>query len=155
MPSKSNPQSGNKYLAVERVSNRDSRKTITILLVILALGLLNVYLNPLQPFFNDVMGVESVNGCPLLTFAGIPCPMCGMGRVFSCMTDMNLERTFYYNPLGLVFYILIGFVFCLLLGISMNKYRLILKKPAQKLWYIPVLFLIVMWILNILYGHHH
>jgi hypothetical protein len=155
MPSNNNGPGGNKYFAVERISYMDSRRTTIILLTILAVGLLSVYLNPFEPFFNDVLGIQSVNGCPLLTFAGIPCPMCGMGRVFSCMTDFYIARSFYYNPLGLVFYLIFGFVFCVILGLSLNKRKLILKKPAQKLWYIPVLFVVLMWILNILYGHHH
>src|SRR4030095_3631147 len=115
----------------------------------------SVYINPLEPFFNNVLGIPSVNGCPLLTFAGVPCPMCGMGRVFSCITDFHIAESFYYNPLGLVFYLILLSVFCILSVLSIRKKKLILKKPAQKLWYMPALFLVIMWILNILYGHHH
>ncbi len=154
MPSKSKLLDNN-YFKIVHASNRESINISRTLLAILILGLISVYLNPLEPFFNKVLGIPSVNGCPLLTFAGIPCPLCGMGRVFSCMTDFYITRSFYYNPLGLVFYLLFGFVFCIILGLSLNKRKLILKKPAQKLWYIPVLFLLVMWILNIIYGHHH
>lgn len=155
MLSKSNPNPGNKYFSVEPASGSQSRNTLLTLLVIFIVGLLAVYINPTELFINDVLGIPSVNGCPLLTFANIPCPMCGMGRVFSCITDLYVAKSFYYNPLGLVFYLIIGFIFCVVLVLSLRKKRLILKKPAQSLWYIPVLFLLVMWILNILYGHHH
>lgn len=146
---------GNKYYSVVPASSSQSRNTLLILAGILAAGLLFVYLNPFEPFFNDVLGIESVNGCPLLTFTGIPCPMCGMGRVFSCLTDFYILKSFYYNPLGIIFYFISGLVFAVIFALSIKKKRLLLKKPAQKLWYIPVLFILIMWVLNILLGHHH
>lgn len=147
--------SENKYYSIVPALPGQSRNTLLVLAGMLAIGLLFVYLNPFEPFFNDVLGIESVNGCPLLTFTGIPCPMCGMGRVFSCMTDFYIARSFYYNPLGLIFYLISGFIFLMVFGLSIQKKRILIKKPAQKLWYIPVLFLLLMWILNIFYGHHH
>jgi hypothetical protein len=153
--SKNNLLKDNRYYSIRPASSKESRNTLLILLLIILLGLFNVYFNPLQPFFNNVLGVQSVNGCPLLTFTGLPCPMCGMGRVFSCMTDFYISQSFYYNPLGLLFYILLGFIVGTLFILSLTKRKVILKKSAQKLWYIPVLFIVIMWILNIIYGHHH
>jgi hypothetical protein len=57
--------------------------------------------------------------------------------------------------LGLLFYIIFGFVLAVILVLSIKRKKIVLKKPALKLWYIPVLFLIIMWVLNILYGHHY
>lgn len=57
--------------------------------------------------------------------------------------------------MGLLFYIIFGFVFFTIFILAVLKKKIVLKKPALKLWYIPVLFLVLMWILNILYGHHH
>ena len=150
----------NKYFSISQATPQQSRKTIYILLLLMVLGLINVYFAPLKSFLNDVAGVESVNGCPLLTFTGVPCPFCGTGRVFSCITDLPkgwhyLTLSFYYNPLGLIFYIIFGFFFFTVLFLAILKKKIVLKKPALKLWYIPVLFLVLMWILNILYGHHH
>ena len=150
----------NKYFSISQATPQQSRKTIYILLLLMVLGLINVYFAPLKSFLNDVAGVESVNGCPLLTFTGVPCPFCGTGRVFSCITGLPkgwhyLTLSFYYNPLGLIFYIIFGFFFFTVLFLAILKKKIVLKKPALKLWYIPVLFLVLMWILNILYGHHH
>lgn len=145
----------NKYYSVVPATSSQSRNTLLVLAGILASGLLFVYLNPFEPFFNDVLGIESVNGCPLFTFTGVPCPMCGMGRVFSCLTDFYIAESFYYNPLGLIFYIILALVLTVIFALSIRKKRLLLKKPAQKLWYIPVMFVLIMWILNILFGHHH
>jgi hypothetical protein len=150
----------NKYFSITKTTPQQSRKTIYVLLLLMILGLVNVYFAPLKSFLNDVVGVESVNGCPLLTFTGIPCPFCGTGRVFSCITDIPkglhyITDSFYYNPLGLFFYILFGFFFFIILTLAFFKKKIVLKKSALKLWYIPVAFLLLMWILNILYGHHH
>lgn len=156
MLSKSNPiDTGNKYFDIVPASARETKNTLFILLAVISSCLLFVYLNPLEPFFNKVLGIESVNGCPLLTFTNIPCPFCGMGRVFSCMTDLYIAQSFHYNPLGLLFYIIAGFIFAAITVITLRKKKIVLKKDGQKLWYLPVLFIVLMWILNILYGHHH
>lgn len=144
-----------KFYSIEAASSKESRNTILILFAILVSGFVYVYLAPLEYFFNHVIGIESVNGCPLLTFTGVPCPLCGMGRVFTGLMDFHIAGTFYYNPLGLAFLVISGFVFCVILILSLRKRKIVLMKPAQKLWYIPVLFIILMWVLNILYGHHH
>lgn len=148
------PQS-NKYFSIDAATPRTARNTIWLLVVIAAVGLVNVYLNPLERFFNDVLHIPSINGCPLYTFTGVPCPMCGMGRVFSCMTDFYIEKSFYYNPLGLVFYLLLGFVYIYIFFLSLRRKKIVLKPAGVKLWYIAAIFLAIMWILNILFGHHH
>lgn len=145
----------NKFYSIEPALPAERRRTIWILLLIAGVGLLNIYLNPLEHFFTDVIGVPSINGCPLYTFTQIPCPMCGMGRVFSCLTDFYITQSFYYNPLGLLFYLIFGAVYFLVFVLAVLKKKIVLRKPAYRLWYIPVLFILLMWVLNILYGHHH
>ena len=151
----SNPPGGNKYYSIEAASAKESRNTLLILAGIIAFGLINIYFAPVKYLFINILNIQSINGCPLLTFAGIPCPFCGMGRVFSCLTDLYIARSFYYNPMGLVFYIALGFTFSIILVLSLIKKKIVLKKPAERFWYIPVLFIVLMWILNILYGHQH
>lgn len=145
----------NKFFSIEPATASSTRNTLWLLLAIAAVGLLNIYLNPLEHFFNDVLNIPSVNGCPLYTFTQVPCPMCGMGRVFSCMTDFYILKSFYYNPLGLVFYLIFGFIYMIIFFLSLRRKKVVLKPAGVKLWYIPVLFLIVMWVLNIIFGHHH
>lgn len=64
-------------------------------------------------------------------------------------------ESLYYNPLGLVFYIILALVLGILTILNVLGKKITLKKPATKLWYIPVLFVLIMWLLNIFYGHHH
>lgn len=145
----------NKYYSIEPASPASRRRILWILILIAGVGLLNIYLNPLEHFFTDILGIPSINGCPLYTLTNIPCPMCGMGRVFSCLTDFYITESFYYNPLGLVFYVFFGIIYFFVLFLAILKRTLVLKKPAYGLWYIPVSFIILMWVLNIIYGHHH
>ncbi len=150
-----NKLSENKYYSIAPAAPVERRNTLLLIIAILLIGLLNIYFAPIKYFLNDVAGFNSPNGCPLLTFTGIPCPFCGTGRVFSCITDLYLLKSFYYNPLGLLFYIIFGFSLGVILVLSIKKKKVVLKKPAIRLWYIPVLFLVIMWVLNILYGHHY
>jgi hypothetical protein len=146
--------SSNKFYSVETAAASERKKILWILFIICAVGILNIYLNPLEHFFTDVIGIPSINGCPLYTFTNIPCPMCGMGRVFSCLTDLYISQSFYYNPLGLLFYVVFGSIFFVVLVLAIVNKRIVLRKAAYRLWYIPVGFLCIMWILNVLYGHH-
>jgi hypothetical protein len=139
---------------VQPASQAESRKIILVLSGVIALGLLTVYLAPFELFFR-LLGIQSSNGCPLLTFAGIPCPFCGLGRVFSCITDLYIARSFYYNPLGLIFYILLGAYLAVTLYLAIRKKKIIYSAQGNKLIWIPVIFAAVMWILNILFGHHN
>src|SRR4030095_6115249 len=147
--------SKDKFFSITPASQKESRNTILILLAILFIGLTEVYFAPLKYFFNNIIGIESVNGCPLLTLAGVPCPLCGTGRILKGLAHFNISQAFYYNPLGIFFLIVSGITFIILFILSLTKRKLVLGKTAQKLWYIPALFIILMWILNILYGHHH
>lgn len=117
------------------------------------MGLAAVYFSPIEELML-LAGIKTVNGCPLYTFAGIACPFCGMGRSFSCLTDFYIARSFYYNPMGLIFYFLTGLISLLIFIMAIKKRKLVLKEPAKRLWYLSILFFAVMWVLNILFGHH-
>ena len=149
------PTLQNKYIQILPASEAESRDTLILVIILILLGLLNVYFAPIKLFLNDVLGVESINGCPLLTFTGVPCPFCGTGRVFDSVLSMNILGSFYYNPLGLIFYITLGFVFALSIVLALTKKKIVITKSGYRLWFIPVGFFVIMWILNILFGHHH
>ena len=144
----------NKFYSIEPALPAERSRIIWILLLIAGVGLLNIYLNPLEHFFTNVIGIPSINGCPLYTLTDIPCPMCGMGRVFSCLTDFYITQSFYYNPLGLAFYLIFGIIYIVIFLLALFKKKVVLLKPAYGLWYIPTAFILLMWVLNILFGHH-
>jgi len=142
----------NLWFSVRSCSVEEARKLLLTVAAVTGLGVISVYLSPFETFFG-VLGIHTENGCPLLTVSGIPCPFCGMGRVFSCLTDFYIGRTFYYNPLGLLFYILAAIVFGTITLLAFRKQKIVLKD--YKVVWIAAGFLIVMWAANILWGHHH
>lgn len=144
----------NKYFSVENASAKEKRIILFTLLLTALLGVISVYFSPTEKLFN-LLHIPTINGCPLLTLTNIPCPFCGMGRSFSCLTDFKIERSFYYNPMGLIFYLVSGTIFGIIFILAIFNKKIVFKSAARKLWYLPVLFIIVMWVLNILYGHHH
>ena len=145
--------SSNKFFKVQPCSKKEARYIQFVILFFIIFSLLNIYFNPYKYIF-ELFHVHSANGCPLLTFTGVPCPMCGMGRVFSCLTDFHISQSFYYNPLGLLFYLILGVITVTVFILSFKNKKIRFTKAGMKLWYIPVTFLIIIWILNILYGHH-
>lgn len=144
----------NKFYSVQPVSPSESRKIILFLAGIFIFGLLTVYNAPFEFIFTS-LGYGENNGCPLLIFTGIPCPFCGMGRVFSCITDLYIARSFMYNPLGLLFYVLLGSYLAVTFYLAIRKQKIVYTEKGRKLIWIPVAFILLMWILNIFLGHHH
>ncbi len=145
--------SSNKYFSVESCTPKESwRIRITVLLIIL-LSFLQTFFNPYELLF-DHYGIQSSNGCPLLTLTGVPCPMCGMGRSLESIVHLHIGESFYYNPSGLFFFLFSGLAIMYVLILSLQNKTIKLNKSARKLWYIPLVLLIVIWALNILYGHH-
>jgi hypothetical protein len=142
-----------KYFSVEKCDVKTARRIqLWIICTIVIITVLITY-SPMEYLFH-YLGYRDSNGCPLLTLTGIPCPMCGMGRSFWALVTMNINDVFYYNPSGAFVYLFSGFALVYMLILSLFRYRLRLKDPLLKLWYIPVALLAIVWVLNILYGHH-
>jgi hypothetical protein len=140
--------------SVREISPAESNRIILLLLILLVFSLLNIYFNPMKLIFRDILSVETINGCPLLTFAGIACPSCGLGRSFSCLTDLDLRGSIYRNPLSPVFFLISGFIYLVIFILALFRKKAVLSENLRRYWYIPVIFILVMWILNIFYGHH-
>ena len=143
----------NRYFIIQDCTPREAWRIRFTILFLIVFSLANIYFNPYKLMF-EFFHIHSVNGCPLLTFTGVPCPTCGMGRSFSCLTDFHIAQSFYNNPSGLVFFLITGVLIAYVLWLSFKRKKIVLTKAIYKLWYIPVTALIIMWILNILYGHH-
>lgn len=143
----------NKYYSIAQATDSESKKTLWIITGIIAFGIAVIYTSAFE-FFFSLLGIKSSNGCPLLTFAAVPCPFCGLGRVFSCITDLYIARTFYYNPFGLLFYLLLGAYFAITIYLAIKKKKIVYTAKGNKLIWLPVIFIAIMWIMNILFGHH-
>ena len=143
----------NKLFGIEKCTRKQSLQAMLWATGLTAAALFSIYFTPTE-YLLRLPGINSVNGCLLLTFTGIPCPACGMGRAFSCLTDLNISGSFYRNPSAPAFFVVSGFITAFILILSVFNYRIVFKESALRLWYIPVILLSVMWMLNILFGHH-
>jgi hypothetical protein len=145
--------SGNKYFSIESCSSKESWRIRLTILLLLVFSFLNTFFNPYQ-FLFDHYGIQSSNGCPLLTLTGVPCPMCGMGRSLESIIHFHIGESFYYNPSGLFFLLFSGLAMVFVFVLSLQNKTIRFTKSARALWYIPLILLIIIWVLNILYGHH-
>lgn len=142
-----------KYIGIEKCDTTASRYIQVSVFGFTVLALVLITYSPLEYLFKYLGYIDS-NGCPLLTLTGFPCPMCGMGRSFWALITHNWHDVFYYNPSGAVVFPLTMLLILSVFILSLFNYRVKLKNPLLKLWYIPVILLIIVWILNVLYGHH-
>lgn len=143
------------YFSITNISNGERIKIILILIVILAFILISVYFNPLKFIMNDVIGVKSPNGCPMLTFTNIPCPTCGMGRAFSCLIDGNIRGSIYRNPLFILFISVFILIYALIFTLALMKRKIVILEKSSRMWFIPFIFILIIWITNIMFGNHH
>ena len=116
-------------------------------------GILLTIYSPLEYLFHQ-LGYKDSNGCPLLTLAGFPCPLCGMGRSFGALVSLDFRKSLYYNPSGIFFFTISGLVLGVVFLLGIFGYEIKVKEGLLKLWYVFAGLIAVMWVLNILFGHH-
>jgi hypothetical protein len=142
-----------KFFSVEKCSPKASRKIQFTVLGFFVLSFLLILYSPLVYLF-EFLGFKDSNGCTLYTFTGVPCPACGMGRSMEAIFTFDTAHMFYYNPSAPVLYAIALLLFILIFGLSIFNYRIKISPAAYKLWYIPVILLLIVWALNMLWGHH-
>ena len=142
----------NEFFSVEKCDKRIRRKIQIYLLAFLLIGYLLVRYSPFVYLFH-LLGFEHSNGCPFYTFTGIPCPTCGLGRSLSVILDSHFEKLFYYNPSAPFLYSILFVLIFTILIISFYNHIIKLKPGIYKLWYAAVFVTLVVWVLNILFGH--
>ena len=143
----------NDYIRFEKCGTKDSLRIILWLLAVCAIGFVLVAYSPVEILFS-YFGYRDTNGCTLYTFLGFPCPTCGMGRSLKAFAVLDFSEMFYYNPSAVFVFAFVFLAAAIIFLLAVFKYRIRLTTKLLKLWYIPVLLLIIVWVLNILYGHH-
>lgn len=100
------------------------------------------------------LGYENTTGCPFYTLSGIPCPTCGMGRGLASIIHLDTAHIFYYNPSAIFLYAIAFLAFVSILGLSFFNYKVKLKQNILNLWPHFIILVSLIWILNIIFGHH-
>jgi hypothetical protein len=142
----------NKFFPVEKCSSKRSRRIQFAVLGFCVISVLLILYSPLEYLF-EYLGYKDTNGCTLYTLAGVPCPACGMGRSMEAILTFDTAHMFYYNPSAPVLYATAFVLLVIILGLSIFNYRIKISPAAYKFWYIPVILLLIVWALNILFGH--
>lgn len=141
------------YIRIEKCSRKDALRILFWLFIMSAIAFLLIAFSPVEMLFS-YFGYYDTNGCTLYTFFGVPCPACGMGRSLKDFAVGDFSNMLYYNPSSIFIFIIAVLVIVFIFILALFNYKLSLTNKLLKLWYIPVLLLIIVWVLNVLYGHH-
>ena len=142
-----------RFLTLEKVSLREARNIRWILLGFFCFGLITVVFYPLdllKLMFPSVFRNESA--CIMLNVFGIPCPFCGMSHAFFEFINLNFVKSVYYNPSSVIFFSFLGIFSLSIFVLSLYNYKLSLKFNRKTLL-ASILVLLVIWLLNIFFGH--
>jgi hypothetical protein len=134
----------------------DGRTRLKIILWSVGIILFGIFLTAYSPteYLLHALGYEGSNGCLLLTFAGVPCPLCGMGRSFWAIVSLDFNSSIYYNPSATVFFPVSGVILLTVILSAAAGYKIQPGRRILRLWYLFVLLIAAIWVLNILFGHH-
>lgn len=142
-----------RFLTLEKVSLKEARNIRWILLGFFCFGLISVVFYPLdllKLIFPSVFRNESA--CIMLNVFGIPCPFCGMSHAFFEFINLNFVKSVYYNPSSVIFFSFLGIFSLSIFILSLYNYKLSLKFNRKTLL-ASILVLLIIWILNIFFGH--
>ncbi len=139
---------------VEKITRTESDRLRFILFGFIAVTLVSIFFTPsdlVAELFPDLFKYES--SCIMLNVAGIPCPFCGMSRAWKEFTKMNFTAAIHHNPSSIAFFIISGVTISGIFVLSLFNYR-IRVTSTWKTFLMLTAVLMIIWILNILYGHH-
>jgi hypothetical protein len=140
-------------IKIESTTPEESDRIRFVLFAFIAVALMSAFFTPsdlVAALFPQWFRYES--SCIMLNVANIPCPFCGMSRAWKELTRLNFSRSVYFNPSAIPFFVATMTLMSSVFVLSMyNKKIAVSDKQRTILVLISVLLLI--WILNILYGH--
>ncbi|HAY34870.1 MAG TPA: hypothetical protein DCY06_12130 [Bacteroidetes bacterium] len=143
-----------KFFYLEKTGSAESSKIRLYLLLIIFFIVISTYLSPLKlirKFFPDIFNRDS--SCILLNITGIPCIFCGLTRSFEELINFNLANSFYYNPSSVFIFTFLAVISLSIFTLSFFNYKIRLVSGKKTLIAVTVVIAIV-WILNIIFGHH-
>ena len=142
-----------KFLTINKVGKSEARKIRLILAGFIIFTVLSVRFYPydiLMKFFPDTFRNEST--CIILNVFNIPCPFCGMSHAFYEFINFNFMKSIYYNPMSVFFFSFSGLICLSIFVLSLYNYKISVSFGRKSLILTGIL-LIIMWVLNICFGH--
>jgi len=142
--------------SLQKITPKESWKIRGIILGIVAMGLVSVYASPYELFFyflDSDFAKRNESYCIFINVTGLPCPFCGLSRSFQGLINLNIEDCLYYNPSSIFLFLLGGLVLSAVFVLSLFNYKISVSN-TNKLWFVLLIIFIVVWIINIIFGHH-
>lgn len=143
----------NKYFEIVKCTAAQAWKLRFWVVGLSALLSALILYSPFKPLF-IYLGYADSTGCPFYTLTGIPCPTCGMGRGFASLIHFDYAHLFYHNPSSVFFYLPVILITAAIFILSFFNYKVSLKKTVFSLWLHFIILVAIVWILNIIFGHH-
>lgn len=138
------------------ITYSEAWKIRLIILGILVYGLLNIIIPfpDIQRMLFSWTGIygDYESSCLMLNIFGIPCAFCGMSRSLLGFFIPDIDRIFYFNPTAIIFYPILGITTATIIILSFKNKKLVPVNQKMFNWVMISLFIII-WIMNILYGH--
>ena len=143
--------------SLKKINSKESWKIRGIIVTVVGVSLLSVFVSPYKFFYKLLIekGVNSVDEsyCLMLDVTGIPCPFCGLARGFLQFINFNFEKGLYHNPSSLFLFGAGGLILLVVFALSLFNYKIDIKN-YNILWLVILIVFIIVWILNIFFGHH-
>ncbi|MFC2093304.1 DUF2752 domain-containing protein [Bacteroidota bacterium] len=145
-----------KFFSLKKINSNESWKIRGIIVSIVGVSFLSIFVSPYKFFYKLVIekGLHTADKsyCLMLDATGIPCPFCGLARGFLQFTKLNFEKSFYYNPSSLFLFVFGGLIMLVVFSLSIFNYKIDVKNH-NIVWFVILIVFIVVWILNIIWGH--
>jgi hypothetical protein len=144
-----------RIIGIEKINNEQARRRRLILLWVLASPIsLAVALPVIVHAVREYIVPQFYIICPFLTVTGFPCPFCGLTRSLLSLLAGEFAQAFWYHPIGPIVWggmaLFVSSSFVLLVF----RRRAELRIPGDLRAASVVTGVLLVWIMNILLGHH-
>lgn len=142
------------FFSIEKISTAEAWKIRGIIFGVIIFGLIIVTMYPmniLHIMFPDTFAENSA--CIMINFFGIPCPFCGMSHAFHELIKLNFSKSISYNPSSVIFLPFLGLLTLSIFVLSLFNRKIQLHLSKTALW-VMLGILVIIWILNVLFGNH-
>lgn len=141
------------FLTLKKISSGEAWKIRGLLFGFILFGFLSTKYYPLDLLRNHYPGIFRYDSsCIMLNVSGIPCPFCGMSHAFSEFVRLNFSKSLYYNPSSVIFFSFLGIICLSIFVLSLFNYKVTVTFN-KRTFLILMLVILVIWILNICFGH--
>jgi hypothetical protein len=145
-----------KFFSLKKINSKESWKIRGIIVSIVGVSFLSVFVSPYKFFYKLIIekGLHTADKsyCLMLDATGTPCPFCGLARGFLQFIKLNFEKSLCYNPSSLFLFVFGGLIMLVVFSLSIFNYKVDVKNH-NVIWFVILIVFIVVWILNIIWGH--